>query len=257
MSSATVPWPATASDLVTPLRCLFAAVQTKSSHLAQHIHPAWVSAALPNHGTWALHVQDEPVAQRVSHLLGNLYGVRWPALASLHHRVHRVALLTKPMTLRVLAGAALYLQRGGVRHCVGRQARQALEQMVGVPALAAMLNLPAADRTTGNAPQLSAADLEPELWAAQGYRVLHAAGVWTCKDASVIARLSLSPGAFDEPAPATEPKPGLAPTAVDLVAYLNQLEHYFPEQSWLFGSNMDRALSVLTTGSSAALTSPP
>jgi Bacterial type III secretion protein (HrpB4) len=232
------------AELAAPLQSLFAAAQSKSLRLAQHVHPAWVAAALPHHSAWALQGPDGPVAQRVSQLLGQLYGVRWPGLHSLRQRAHRVALLTRPLALRVLAGAALYLQRAGVRHCVGRASRLALEDMVGAPALAALLNSSTADHSSSNKNPLGLANLNPELWAAEGYRALHAAGLWTCKDASVIVRLTLAPGAFDEPTQATAATPDIAPSTADMAVYLHQLENFFPEQSWLFGSNMDRALLV-------------
>jgi Bacterial type III secretion protein (HrpB4) len=250
------PAPQSAAECAALLQSLFAAAQSKSLRLAQHVHPAWVAAALPQHSAWALQGHDGPVAQRVSQLLGQLYGVRWPGLHALRWRAHRVALLPRSMVLRVLAGTALYLQRAGVRHCVGRASRLALENMVGAPAMAALLNAPTAGHCAGSTTPLDFASLDPELWAAEGYRALHAAGVWTCKDASVIARLTLAPGAFDRPTPATAATPDITPSSADLAAYLHQLEHFFPEQSWLFGSNMDRALSVLNTASSAAPTLP-
>jgi hypothetical protein len=234
--------------LAAPLHRLFMAAQHKSAQLAQHMHPAWVTAALPGHGAWAMQDGGGPALVRVSLLLGALYGVHWPGLASLRNRAHRVALLSRPLVLRVLAAAALHVKRGAVRHCVGREVRRCLVELVGEPAYAALLDSP----DTSSPPAASSlGDLNPEAWATEGYRALHATSAWTCKDASVIARLALAPGAFDE-----SPAAAAAPAQADMTDFLNRLELFFPEQSWLFGSDMDRALSGLQMGSYAAPTLP-
>jgi Bacterial type III secretion protein (HrpB4) len=236
-----------AAAAVTGLPGLFALAQRKSARLAQHVHPDWVSAALPGHAAWALQEQCGPALARVSLLLGRLYGVRWPGLVSLRDRAHRVAVLTRPLALRVLATAALYVQRAAVRRCVGRDARQALVDLVGEPAYAALLAAPDAG---GPRAEVDLRQHDLDFWAAEGYRALHVAGAWRCKDASVIARLLLAPGAFDGAAPAD------AAPADDMAAFVHQLDSFFPEQSWLFGSDMDRVLWASPTASCAEPTSP-
>jgi Bacterial type III secretion protein (HrpB4) len=234
---------AMASAAASSLRRLMRAAHDKSARLAQHMHPQWVAAALPNHVAWA--VQGGGGVFRASLGLAELYGVRWPDLVSLRGRAHRLALLERPATLQVLAAAALYTRRGAVRRCVGRQARQDLVALVGEPAFAALLDMPdTAERHAAQDTPL-ALDAGAEAWAAEGYRALHASRVCTCKNASVIARLTLSPGALDRSGSISGSSEPLLPA--EMVAFVQRLETLFPEQSWLFGSDTDRALLASTT----------
>lgn len=236
----------------TLLRRLMAAAQAKSEQLICHMHPGWVRAALPG-------LADGPLAWpidvggrvRLSAKLAALHQVRWPGLPALRSRLHRVALLGLPLMLRVLAAAALYQHRDAVRHCIGRDARRHLMDLVGGPAHAALLDSPVATdpRTQAQAPGVPMA-AAVEVWAAHGYRLLHAQRLWTCPDAAAVARLAFAPGTFEPPGGST-PQPGA------MTDFFQRLDIFFPEQSWLFGSDMDRALSGSTMASCATPTSRP
>jgi hypothetical protein len=218
------------------LRQLLLATQQKASHLVEQVHPAWVEAALPDHAALSSALGGTHAVARASVLLADLYKVKWPSLSSLRSKAHRVALLAREPALRVLAAAALYVRRGSVRRCVGREARAALVALVGESAYTALINAPDAG---GPQAVLDTSDLRADTWAAEGYRTLHSAGTWSCRDASVLTRLTLAPGALDiRPAPLTTP-----PLSGDVMDFLNKLDALFPEQAWLFGSDMDRALS--------------
>jgi hypothetical protein len=218
------------------LRLLLTATQEKSTHLVQQVHPAWVEAALPGYAVIASVSGDHRAVARSSLLLVKLYNVKWPSLTALKCKVHRLALLAREPVLRVLASAALYMHRGAVRRCVGREARLALMELVGEPAYVALVNSP---DVAGPQAALDITDLHADTWAAEGYRILHRAGIWTCREASVLARLALAPGALD----CTSKFVVTTPSNNDLIDFLNKLDALFPEQAWLFGSDMDRALS--------------
>jgi hypothetical protein len=227
------------NELSTPdqmLRRLMTATQEKAARLVQQVHPAWVEAALPGHAALSPVMDGVQAVMRSSFLLAELYKVNWPSLVSLRSKAHRVALLAREPALRVLAAGALYVRRGAVRRCVGREARRALVELVGEAAYVALVNAPDAG---GPQAALDTSDLRADVWAAEGYRTLHAAGTWTCRDASILTRLTLAPGALDEQLTPV----GTAHLNVDVVDFLNKLDVLFPEQAWLFGSNMDRALS--------------
>ncbi len=218
------------------LRLLFAATDAKSARLIHHIHPAWVQAALPGKATWA----TEQANARISVLLGEAYRVRWPSLDSLRTKAHRLALLGGPQILQILATVWLYLRRAAMRRCVDREVRSSFRAMTGEPAYEALLQAPLSAQALAESDLGNLGSLSAEQVAAAGYAALHASGFWTCKDASVIARLSLSPDALDWLDVATD---GTRQRG-EIAAFLERLPHFFPEQSWMFGSDMDRALSA-------------
>jgi Bacterial type III secretion protein (HrpB4) len=230
--------PADASAQSLLLRRLLDAAGHKSAHLATQLHPAWLEAAWPE--DWPVAPSSawgERATRRTSLLLAQVYGVRWPGLVSLRARAHRIVLLAREPLLRVLAAAALYGRSGDVRRCVGRQARDALIALVGEPAYAALLQAPDAGAAVR---PIEAADLRPEACAAQGYQLLLACGQWHCRDASLIARLTLPPGAGREAAAQRD----TAPSPLQWSGLFGRFDAFFPEQAWMFGSDMDRALSA-------------
>jgi hypothetical protein len=230
---------AASSEAALPLAALsqlMAALRHKSACFVQHMHPDWIEAALPGRVKWALSQAGGAHGGRVSMLLAKAYGVGWPDLCTLQHRAHRVALLPMPACKQVLATVALYAQRGSVRRCVGRTARLNLVTMVGEPAYWALVKT---TETDTQAVDHDVAHRSLEDCAAEGYRLLHDNGLWTCKKASLITRLTLARDALSD-----TPRPARALPHHELGELLGRLDQFFPEQSWLFGSDMDRALSA-------------
>jgi hypothetical protein len=200
------------------------------------MHPDWIEAALPGRVHWALSQAGGAKGGRLSMLLASAYGVAWPDLLTLRHRAHRVALLPMPACKQVLAMVALYAKRGSVRRCVGRTARLSLVAMVGEPAYWALVKT---TETHAQAVDHEVAHRSLEECAAHGYRLLNDNGLLTCKKASLITRLTLARDALS-----AAPLTSRAVPHHELSDLLHRLDQFFPEHSWLFGSDMDRALSA-------------
>lgn len=221
------------------LRRLLQAADAKAADLASHLHPDWVKAAWQHAGALAARQARRVPPQRQSALLAQIYGLRWPALADLQAPAHRLALLSRAPLLRVLATCALYPRRERVRRSIGRDVRHALLDAIGETAYRQLLDSPAPG--LANPQPLSARDLDPERLAAAGYRALCAQGAWTCRSALALTRMSLAPDVLDNA--------GAAPSSTSrdaggADAALQRLPDFFPELAWLFGSDMDRALSA-------------
>jgi Bacterial type III secretion protein (HrpB4) len=220
------------------LQRLLGSAQHKSAQLATQVHRGWLEAALPeDYPDGALRAFCDRATTRTALLLAEAYAVRWPSLTSLRRRAHRIALLAREPLLRALAAAAFHGRSGDVRRCVGRQARHALVELVGEPAYAALLQTPDAG---GAVRAIEAADLQRDACAAKGYQLLQERGLLSCRDASLITRLSLPPGAVREAAA----QPDTPISQVQLSGLFDRFDAFFPEQAWMFGSDMDRALSA-------------
>ena len=234
MNAAPEPAEAGAACLV---QRLLGAAQQKSANLALHLHPGWLAAAVPDGGAdGALSAGTPQVATRASLLLGQAYGVRWPTVVSLRERLHRIALLTREPLLQVLGAAALFGRSADVRRCVGRPARSALIALIGEPAYAALLRTPDAG---GASRPIELAELQAGDCVVQGYQLLQASARWACRDAALITRLSLPPDALGAALAAG----GGTGAMVQVSGLFDRFDAFFPEQAWMFGSDMDRALS--------------
>lgn len=220
------------------LQRLLGAAQHKSAHLTTQVHRGWLEAALPEHYPESDRLAFcERSTTRTALLLSQAYAMRWPSLTSLRQRAHRLSLLAREPLLRALATARFYGRSGDVRRCVERQARHALTSLVGEPAYAALLQTPDAG---GLVRAINTADLSPDACAARGYQLLQAHGLLVCRDAALITRLSLAPGAMRE----TTDQSGSPKPPANLNTFFDRFDAFFPEDAWMFGSDMDRALSA-------------
>lgn len=210
------------------LQRLARALDQRCGRLAQQLHPGW-RAALPERAA---------AGREASLALAALYGVRVPGVPAWRSRVHRLALLERDALQRALACAALHAQRFAVRRSVTRADRDWVTRMVGAEAHQALLE---AD-TTG-APQGPATlqRLEPPVLAEAGCRAIADEGLWRCGDVVRLVQLSLAPATEVTATPTAPPVRGR------LAGFEDLLPRYLPEFAWLFGSDMDRALSASKT----------
>ncbi|ARN20779.1 type III secretion protein HrpB4 [Piscinibacter gummiphilus] len=230
-----------------PLRRLLRAIDRKAGAWPTELHPAWVDAAAarlgPRAAAWCARVPP----RRHAALLEHTYGLVWPDLAEFREPAHRLALLDRPSLLKVLATCALDGRRDSVRRSVGRVVRDLLIEGIGESAYERVLDGPT--RGLQAAEPLGAVEANPERLAADGFRALCSQAAWRHPTLITMVRLCLPPGVSADAVPAA-PSPRGADRVID------RLPDYFPELAWLFGSDMDRALSVSRTGSSAPMTSP-
>lgn len=234
------------SDACALVRRLLLQAQAKSADFASHLHPHWVNAAWQRVGLdVGLHAARIP-GERHGRLLFTAYGLGWPSLADLRRRNHRICILERRSILRLLAVCALVPRRDGVRRSIARDVRRSLVDNIGEPAYEMLLRSPTSGQP--DMPALDAADIELEALATAGYAALCVPGAWLCREALAITRLSLPPETA-----APSPSDDAARTASDVIEHL---QDYFPEHAWLFGSDMDRALSASKTASCEPLTSP-
>jgi Bacterial type III secretion protein (HrpB4) len=229
----------TREPISLPMSQLACAIDAKCSSLARQLHAGW-HAGVP--APWWQ--GGEPPVQRrrlaqASHALAALYGVRWPALGSLRPRVHRVAVLERGPLLRVLAAAVLYVRRFELRQVVSKSERKRLSEIVGEPTYGALLASAENGMPVSGAAPL--ASLGSGELAEAGYRAIAADGLWRCRHVLTLVRLALAPEATTEPPRATRARRG------PLAGFEEQLHVFFPEYAWLFGSEMDRALSASKT----------
>ncbi|AEG94088.1 type III secretion protein HrpB4 [Ramlibacter tataouinensis] len=238
------------ADAVGPLRRLLAAVDRKAATLAADLHPAWIDAAWarlgPRAGDWAARLPP----RRHSALLADAYGLAWPPLEAFREPAHRLALLDRDRLLRVLAACALEGRRDSVRRSVGRMVRQLLIEGIGESAYRKVLDSPAPGVQVSG--PLDAREAGQDRLAEEGFRILCGQAAWRHPTLLTLVRLSLAPSASADQ-PADDRPCALATNGVD--GTIDRLHEYFPELVWLFGSDMDRALSASRTASSAPATS--
>jgi hypothetical protein len=241
--------PTATTDL---LRCLLRAVDHKAATLSADAHPAWIEATWARLGPHAHGYATRLPPPRHSALLANIYGLAWPALDAFRAPAHRMALLDRTCLLRVLAACGLEGRRDQVRRSVGRIVRRLLIEGVGESAYEKVLDSPM--RGIQASRPLNAPEVEQERLAEEGFRALCAQSAW--RDASLITvvRLSLAPSALVGPCPIVDRPPSSPLNVADRI--VDRLHDYFPELAWLFGSDMDGALSALRTDSSELATSP-
>lgn len=221
-----------------PLERLFEAVAQKSARFIANIDPGWVDLAWAGLSADAIAQQGEHPTRVTSSALQAVYAVRWPSLATLAHRINRLAVLPLSQVLRVLHAVALYQRRGDVRRCIGRNARLALVDAVGKPAFDAIIATPGTDTSRESEIGFDAASLHS--LARSAFHTLESRGLWPCEDARRLVSLCLAPVAagftvtpFDSAQPAAH-----------FHRFIGQLDLLFPEHAWLFGCDMDKALSA-------------
>ena len=229
------------------LERLFAGVADKSARLVFNIDHAWVDRACRGLFGVAAGPRDAHADRLVSSALQAVYGVRWPSLGALVQRVHRLAVLPLVEVLRVLQAVALYERRGDVRRCIGRSARVGLIDRVGQPAFDAIMATPGADASAPG--EIGLAVTSPAVLARGGFQALAVHGAWACPDSERLVALCLPPDSRDEHVAAGAP---LAPASrepftADLHGLIQRLDLLFPEHAWLFGCDMDKALSASLT----------
>jgi hypothetical protein len=230
--------PQGAAQSAALLARLVTAANDKAASLPTQLHVGWISAALPEGvPPVALQSANAVATQCATRLLARAYEVRWPTFVSMRQPANRIALLMRETLLQVLAAAAFYGRSGDVRRGVQRHTRRALAALLGQRAFEALLRTP---DTAREVRPIVGRDLEPDRCAAAGYHVLRAQGLLTCRDACLIARLSLLPGSISR-----STRYATAAPAVPFVADLfNRFDDFFPEHAWMFGSDMNLALSA-------------
>jgi Bacterial type III secretion protein (HrpB4) len=219
------------------LERLFGSIAEKSARLMFNIDPVWVERAGYGLVSVAAVPRDAHADRLVSSALQTVYEVRWPSLGALAQRVHRLAVLPLGEVLRVLQAVALYERRSAVRRCIGRSARAGLVERVGQPAFDVIVATPGADASHPG--EIGPADTPVGVLARSGFQALEAHGGWVCPDAHRLVSLCFSPDGPDAVA-------GSAPPSA-LDALIERLDLLFPEHAWLFGCDMDKALSASPT----------
>lgn len=232
--------------MIDSVRRLLQAVDRKARAWPSELHPAWVDAATARLGPHAAEWCARVPPQRHANLLARTYGLEWPTLDAFQAPAHRLALLDRATLLKVLATCALDGRRDSVRRSVGRLVRDLLIEGIGESAYEKVLDGPV--RGLQSAAPLGAVEVNPERLAADGFRALCAQAAWRHPVLITMVRLSLPPGVTADP--------GMPAAASAGGRVIDRLQDYFPELAWLFGSDMDRALSVSRTASSALATSP-
>jgi hypothetical protein len=222
------------------LRQLLALAGHKRAALAHEVHPAWFDALWKAAG-WTSPVPLRARPSRVVGLLADAYGVRWPSMASMRQGIHRIALLNRRDVLRSLAVCALSARPDSLRVSIGREVRERLVASLGMDAYGVLTD---AASPVGDATALAPDDLDLDTLAASGYRMLCLSGAWQCPDTLKLARILLAPDAVPAATPSVSEHAGAARAASAAL----RLHDFFPEFAWLFGSDMDRALSASTTG---------
>jgi Bacterial type III secretion protein (HrpB4) len=229
----------TSEDRLVLLHRICTSLDQKSIRFVAQVDPGWLAMLHPQ---WFSLSEDEAARRqmsRVSQALFKLYGLQWPSLAEFKRRIHRMVLLDRPAILQVFALAALYVRRAQVRRCIGRQARNAFVAVVGAPAYQALLegDEPVGATTT----PMASTDIQLDSLAVAGYRAMCSNGLWDSRRALALARLSLAPGHLDGDTQLPNPS---RRRRGELDGFEERLPEYLPELAWLFGSKMDRALSV-------------
>jgi Bacterial type III secretion protein (HrpB4) len=240
-SSFAVSEPGACSSGSVLLERLFDAVAHKSAHFTSNIDPGWVDLAWGGLSADAPARHSEHATRLASSALQAVYQVRWPSLAALVLRVNRLAVLPLSQVLRVLHAVALYQRRGDVRRCIGRNARLALVDAVGKTAFDVIVAAPGTDTSHEGEIRVDAASLR--VLERSAFQTLESRGVWQCTDARRLVSLCLAPAASGVVAgPSDSAQP-----AAHFHRFIEQLDLLFPEHAWLFGCDMDKALSASST----------
>jgi hypothetical protein len=219
-----------------PLAQLLQAIDDKAADLAAQLHPSWVDAISQRLGVTCSCEGARP-ARRTARLLTAAYELQWPSIGELRHPVHRIALLGRRDTLRVLTVCELACRRDSVRMAIGRETRDLLIEQIGAPAYTLLCEGP--PQGVAQVQPVSPQDFDLELLAGSGYRLLCRSGAWRSRAALAITRMCLAPVAVE----VGTRLPDDIIDAADDGGAAHHLHDYFPELAWLFGSDMDRALS--------------
>jgi Bacterial type III secretion protein (HrpB4) len=217
------------------LRALLDAADAKQRALVDEMHPGWVEAAWRGASPAAARDAARVPKPQQSALLARAYGLRWPPLVDLAAPVHRLAVLGRRPICRILALFGLQPRRDAMRRMLGRGPRAELVGLIGQPAYEWLLGQPPAG--LADTPPMAPEELQLERLAVAGYVVLQAGGAWRSREALAITRLSLPPG--NAPVGSL-----LDADATPASVVIDRLPTFFPEFAWLFGSDMDRALSA-------------
>lgn len=220
------------------LERLFGAVADKSARFVSNIDCGWVDQVWAGLSAQAAAARDEHADRVTSAALQTAYGVRWPSLTALTQRVHRLAVLPLADVLKVLQAVALYQRRAEVRRCIGRTARVAIIDRVGQAAFEAILAAPGNDASSECETAFNA--LPAHVLARSAFRALESGGLWVCRDSHRLVSLCLAPDAAAKALPCAPS----APPAANFQPLIHQLDLLFPEHAWLFGCDMDKALSA-------------
>jgi hypothetical protein len=217
---------------------LFEAARSKSNDFASHVHPAWADAAWKGSSEWLAAAPEGAAKHEASLALQGAYNVQWPSLASLADCLQRAALLPRPVLLQLLCASAVFQRRQEVLRCVDRASRKTLMELVGAAAFEVILD--ANDVVGDTVEPLPSNIVSADTLAAWAFDRLELQGAWSCPQARTLVALSLSPAALGRAQRSHRPKR----RAQSLAAFVVRLEKFFPEYVWLFGSDMDRALSA-------------
>jgi hypothetical protein len=229
----------TTTPFGTPIARLLRAIDAKSAGLALQVHGGWHAGVQAQAWPGSTRPARQRLLVQASQAVATMYGVRWPGLNMLRPRVHRVAVLEREPLLRVLAAAALHAQRFTVRQIVSKAERVRLCAIVGEPAYRALV-----ESTPGGLPAQAGGTVErlglSEL-AEAGCRAIATQNLWRCRDVLTLVRLALAPDTRSVQVSVAPARRG------PLMGFEERLDLYFPEFAWLFGSEMDRALSASKT----------
>jgi len=234
-------------DELSAMRSLLSAIDRTRTSMGGRTLRQWLRTPWARLGPQAVRGAARLPLRRHSALLARVYDLRWPALTAFREPAHRLSLLDRASLVKVLAACALDGRRDSVRRSVGRVVRELLIEGIGESAFEKVLQGPAPLMRAVE--PMGATDADPERLAVEGFRLLCAQAAWRHPMLITIVRLSLPPAA-QAGEPQSEGRPNGATQRM-----VDRLHEYFPELAWLFGSDMDRALSVSPTGSSALPTS--
>jgi Bacterial type III secretion protein (HrpB4) len=238
--SSVAPAGALAAEAATAssVAALLALAADKSARFVTQLHPGWAESPWTGASSWLASLDDAAAVRGASVALCGAWCVQWPSLGALADRLNRAALLPRQAVVEWLCAAALFLRRGEVRRCVGRRQREVLVEMVGQHAIQAIVSAPEAGPAPTHATPLERESME--TLAAWSFAVLSAQKAWSCDHARRLIALSLPPAAMATAVRAPDRPSRILP----LGGFSDQLANYFPAYSWLFGSDMDRALSA-------------
>jgi hypothetical protein len=222
---------------VAALQRLMEALRERAGSLGAHAHEQWIDKACAGlHPSLASSLRAPEHAASLSALLGQRFNVTWPALDSFSLRAHRIVLLPAAC----LQLAAVWFHAPAVRRCVSRQDRTMLRDLLGEAGYAGVLAAPdsAPVRSEQALPNLEAAQ-----WASQGLIRLRCLSAWSCEPALSIVRLALPRKTSDLPLIGDVG----AAARQHMQHFLQRLDQLLPEHAWLFGSDLDLALSTPKT----------
>jgi hypothetical protein len=232
---------------------LLQTIDAKSAAFESHFDPAWRKAVWQSVGFDVLKVSGDEAADEnpspetlfsgaaTHRRVADVYSLRWPKLSVFRQRAHRLALLSRRQILQVFATLALYTERNRVRCSIQKSVRTLLiDHMVGPTAYQRLINSPITQGMNTSSEPLALSELNVIAWAQIGYRLLCQTGLWTNRECLAIVKMSFPPST-----PAAQSQ-GLSSPAnlVEITHALNHLPDFFPELTWLFGSDMENALSA-------------